>query len=87
MEPLPLLDLQQRKCSHMQRSLHGLKQSPRLWNNSINKVLHEIRFRRMSTDGCTYVKGTPNIGQPYIMDNLFKRYNNVLSVSYYSDLP
>jgi histone deacetylase 1/2 len=70
-EPPPLLDLPQGKCYKLQRSLYGLKQSPRLWNNTINKFLLEIGFHRLSTDGCIYVKGTPNSGQPYIILALY----------------
>jgi len=70
-EPPPLMDLPKGKCYRLQRSLYGLKQSPRLWNNTINKFLVEIGFRRLTTDACIYVKGTPNSGQPYTILALY----------------
>jgi len=70
-EPPPLMNLQKGKCYRLKRSLYGLKQSPRLWNNTINKFLLEIGFRRLSTDSCIYVKGIPNSSQPYLILALY----------------
>jgi len=70
-EPPPLMQLPVGKCYRLQRSLYGLKQSPRLWNNTINKFLLEIGFRRLTTDPCIYVKGTPNNAQSYTIISLY----------------
>jgi len=70
-EPPPLMDLPKGKCYRLERSLYGLKQSPRLWNNTINKFLIEIGFRRLTTDACIYVKGAPNSTQPYTILALY----------------
>ena len=37
--------------------LYGLKQSPRMWNQTINKVLEEIGFVRFKIDHGVYVFG------------------------------
>ena len=40
------------------KCLYGLKQSPRMWNQTIDKVLAEIGFVRLKTDHGVYVFGT-----------------------------
>jgi len=70
-EPPRLMELPPGKCYRLQRSLYGLKQSPRLWNMTIDKYLREIGFRRLSTDPCIYVKGTPNSSTPYTVISLY----------------
>lgn len=37
------------------RCLYGLKQSPRMWNETISKFLEEIGFVRFKTDHGVYV--------------------------------
>ena len=39
------------------KCLYGLKQSPRMWNQTIDKVLVEIGFVRLKTDHGVYVVG------------------------------
>ena len=39
------------------KCLYGLKQSPRMWNQTIDKVLVEIGFVRLKTDHGVYVFG------------------------------
>ena len=39
------------------KCLYGLKQSPRMWNQTIDKVLEEIGFVRFKTDHGVYVFG------------------------------
>jgi hypothetical protein len=41
----------------LQRALHGLKQSPREWNNTLHKFLTEkCQFRQLRTEHCMYIK-------------------------------
>lgn len=43
------------------RSLYGLKQSGNEWNKLLNKILvHNMKFRRIITDSCVYVKNNTN---------------------------
>lgn len=39
------------------KCLYGLKQSPRMWNQTNNKVLEEIGFVHFKTDHGVYVFG------------------------------
>ena len=41
------------------KCLYGLKQSPRMWNQTIDKVLEEIGFFRSKTDHGVYGSGPP----------------------------
>jgi hypothetical protein len=41
----------------LQRSLYGLKQSARSWNQRINTVLLELGFQRCNGDNCMYTHG------------------------------
>lgn len=41
----------------LQRSLYGLKQSARSWNQRINEVLLELGFQRCNGDNCIYTQG------------------------------
>ena len=34
----------------LKKCLHGLKESPRMWNKIIDKVLHEMGFTRFITE-------------------------------------
>ena len=43
---------------HLQRSIYGLKQSPRCWNHALDSQLKEMRFKQTSSDSpaCTFQK-------------------------------
>lgn len=43
-----------RKCK-LVKSIYGLKQASRVWNDSINNALRELGFTRCKTDPCVYV--------------------------------
>ena len=40
----------------LNKSLYGLKQSGRLWNQTLDDFLHEIGFTRSKTEHCLYLK-------------------------------
>ena len=40
----------------LEKSLYGLKQSPRQWNITMNSFLNKVGFKNCSADSCMYVK-------------------------------
>ena len=44
---------------HLNRSIYGLKQSPRCWNQALDKRLKEMGFQQTAGDPCLYVLSRP----------------------------
>jgi len=44
---------------HLIKSLYGLKQAGREWNNELNKQLESLGWRPTMVDPCTYVRKSP----------------------------
>ena len=44
-------------CCRLRKSLYGLKQSPRCWNNAFDQFIKELVFLQSTNDACIYVKG------------------------------
>ena len=40
----------------LNKALYGLKQSGRMWNETFNKVLISLNFKRFISDPCVYIK-------------------------------
>lgn len=40
----------------LNKSLYGLKQAAKVWNDKIHKVLEEYGFNQSETDPCLYIK-------------------------------
>ena len=52
----------------LRKSLYGLRQSPSVWNSTIDKDLRAMGFKSTTSDPCVYTKGS---GNHYIMLTLF----------------
>ena len=50
----------------LNRSLYGLKQSPRMWNIELSKFLLDMKFTRSSYDSCLFIKITVS-GMTFIL--------------------
>lgn len=46
----------QKKVCQLERSIYGLKQSPRQWNKRFNDFMKVIQFNRSQYDSCVYFK-------------------------------
>ena len=56
--PPPGLERDDFKVYKLHKSLYGLKQSPREWNNNINGFLVASKYSRVQADSCIYVRTT-----------------------------
>ena len=45
----------------LQKSLYGLKQSPRCWNTAFREFMMLLQFKQSTADPCIYVKTTDTI--------------------------
>ena len=52
----------------LRKSLHGLRQSPNVWNLTIDRDLRRKGFTQAASDPCVYTKGS---GNSYVMLTLF----------------
>ena len=50
------LDVPEGYVCRLRRSLYGLKQSPRVWNQTLHKFLGTLGFTALSSDSCVYVR-------------------------------
>lgn len=44
------------KICKLNKSIYGLKQAPKAWNNKLNLVLINFYFNKSSTDPCLHTK-------------------------------
>ena len=56
-----------KKVWKLNKSLYGLKQSPRCWSKKINEVLAEIGFHPTRSDKCIFVRSSPDAPPAYIL--------------------
>ena len=45
----------------LSKSLYGLKQSPRYWNNSFDQFMNELGFAQTASDSCIYIEENQTI--------------------------
>ena len=48
------------KVCRLNKSIYGLKQSPRMWNLRLHQYLLDLNFQRCDSDSCLYVKFSEN---------------------------
>ncbi|SGY49801.1 BQ5605_C001g00820 [Microbotryum silenes-dioicae] len=53
------------KCLRLHRSIYGLKQAGRVWNDTINTTLANLGYRRLACDECIY-RRADILGDHYI---------------------
>lgn len=51
----------------LKRSLYGLKQSPRMWNHTIDDFMLKIGFGKCDSDHCVYVKRNGNGDMAFVV--------------------
>ena len=50
----------------LQKSIYGLKQSPRCWNSMLDNYLKSLGFSQSTADQCVYIRNKPNHDQTII---------------------
>jgi Reverse transcriptase (RNA-dependent DNA polymerase). len=48
------------RVCQLHRSIYGLKQSGRVWNDNLNRTFTELRYTRLQSDQCVYIRHTPD---------------------------
>lgn len=61
----------------LKRSLYGLKQAPLAWNRKLDAVLNDLKWTRMSSDGCLYRSPQGNFLICYVDDVLMVGNSNL----------
>jgi len=61
---------QENLVCHLQRSLYGLKQSPRCWNDTFCDYLKELGFTPLKSDCCIFRKENPLVFVALYVDDL-----------------
>ena len=64
----------------VKRSLYGLKQSPRCWNQRFTTYLQGLGFERLESDYCVFVKKDPLILITVYVDDLVLMTENSLQM-------
>lgn len=62
----PGLRVEKGQVCRLRKSLYGLKQSARVWNQKLNDVMKRLGFRQADADPCLYVRKTSG-GTVYIL--------------------
>lgn len=67
----------------LKKSLYGLKQSPRQWNQKFNDFMMKLNFKRSSFDRCVYVKQAEDGSYIYMLlyvDDMLVACKNMLVI-------
>ncbi len=59
MQQIPGYEDKTNRVCLLKKTLYGLKQSPREWNEVVNAFMLEQRFTQLESDSCVYIKKTP----------------------------
>ena len=94
MEPPEGSNIPTNMVCKLNKSIYGLKQAARSWNETVNNVLSELKFVRSEYDHCLYTTGqkfpdTIQIMHTFIIIllllNLVQFFNNIISLIKYKN--
>lgn len=79
-----IVEGEETKVCHLNKSLYGLKQAARAWNKRLDKVLLDLGYNRLQSEPCIYLKrGPENISILAVyVDDLIFIYDNEIELSY-----
>ena len=72
------------------RSLYGLKQSPRCWNKALNSQLKKMHFKQLENDPCIYTltsEGEIFIAAVYVDDIILARKSSIRIQEFIKSIP